>query len=204
MVFKRRDKPTLSERLQVLFYPRKGWLRGMDYLRHRVKRLPGSPHTIAIGVACGTLLSFTPLFGLHIALAMFIAYALRGNIIAAFIATWVGNPITFPFIATAAMQTGWKILGIDAKSEDFNGITRDFKNALGDIWAYIKSLVGYGHASLDGISRFYFEVFLPYLIGGVILGIPAAIVMYLISRPAIGAYQHRRREKLLERRRKHK
>lgn len=202
MVFKRRNKPTLKERLQVLFYPKKGWLRGMDYIGLRMKRLPGSPHTIALGAACGVLLSFTPFFGFHILAAMGLAFALRGNVIAAFIGTWFGNPITFPFIVTASIQLGWKIMGVSPQNRDFNRISADFKHASMDLWHFIQSLFGYGHATLEGITAFFFDIFLPYTIGGSILGTIAALTIYFLSRPAIRAYQHIRREKMIERRAK--
>ena len=60
--------------------------------------MPASPYAIASGFACGAMVSFTPLIGLHFVLAIFLAYMIRGNFIAALIGTIVGNPITFPFI----------------------------------------------------------------------------------------------------------
>ena len=69
MVFKRRDKPPLLSRLREAVLPRRGWRRGIEYLGHRVRRLPDTPHRIALGFACGVFVSFTPFFGLHFVLA---------------------------------------------------------------------------------------------------------------------------------------
>ena len=60
--------------------------------------MPASPHAIASGFACGSMVSFTPLLGFHFLLAIVFAYLIRGNFVAALLGTIVGNPITFPFI----------------------------------------------------------------------------------------------------------
>ena len=52
MVFNRRDKLTLRDRLRQLV-PRRGWRRGIDYVGHRVRRLPDTPHRLALGFAGG-------------------------------------------------------------------------------------------------------------------------------------------------------
>ena len=44
------------------------------------------------------MVSFSPFIGFHFLLAILFAYLLRGNLIAALIGTFVGNPFTFPFI----------------------------------------------------------------------------------------------------------
>ena len=75
MVFKRRVKPSLVSRVRAAVLPRRGWRRGVEYLGHRVRRLPDTPHRIALGFACGVFSSFTPFFGLHIILAVVIARA---------------------------------------------------------------------------------------------------------------------------------
>ena len=72
--------------------------RFISYYKLKLARLPASPHAIAAGFACGSMVSFTPLLGLHFLLAIVFAYIIRGNYVAALLGTIVGNPITFPFI----------------------------------------------------------------------------------------------------------
>ena len=72
--------------------------RIISYYKLRLARLPDSNYAISSGFACGAMVSFTPLLGLHFVLAVVFAYLIRGNFIAALIGTVVGNPLTFPFI----------------------------------------------------------------------------------------------------------
>jgi len=171
MIFKRRDKPPFWERMREIVYPRKGLWRGLDYIRKRLHRLPDSPHRIALGFACGAAASFTPFFGFHIVLAAAVAWLLRGNILAAAFGTIIGNPLTFPFIAAAALETGWWILGTRAGSAG-----SDFS-------------VGW---LLENIEL----IFLPYLAGGILPGLLCGVICYWIIGPIVEAYQGRRRRRL--------
>src|SRR5699024_6471352 len=106
MIFKRRERPSTGQRLREAVAPRKGWWRGLDYINKRMRRLPDSPHRIALGFACGAFASFTPLFGLHFILAATLALVMRANILAALFGTVVGNPLSFPLISASALYTG--------------------------------------------------------------------------------------------------
>jgi uncharacterized protein (DUF2062 family) len=123
MIFKRRDKPPFWGRLREVLYPRKGFWRGMDYVRRRLHRLPDSPHRIALGFACGAFISFTPFFTLHFFLAAGMAWAFRANILASIFGTAVGNPLTFPFIATGSLWLGRYLLGRGGTQSNFEAVT---------------------------------------------------------------------------------
>jgi len=79
-----------------------------------VRRLPGSPYSIAAGFACGAAVSFTPYMGFHILGGGLLAWLIGGNVIAAAIGTVVGNPWTFPFIWVGVYRLGCTMIGGDA------------------------------------------------------------------------------------------
>lgn len=198
MIFKRREKALLSDRLREAVAPRKGFWRGMDYIGKRMRRLPDSPHRIALGFACGALASFTPFFGFHFFLAAGFAYLVRGNILAAVFGTIVGNPITFPFISAASLWMGRWMLGVGDDGSTFEAIMAAFGDAFDSVWATMKSWFGYGPSMVDGLVQFFHDVFLPYLIGGLIPGLLCGVACYYTIGPIIAAYQDRRRKKLQE------
>ena len=116
-MFGRRIPLSLLSRLRHVVWPRSGWRRLFSYLGHRVRRLPGTPESIAAGVASGVAISFTPFIGLHFALACGLAWLLRGNLIAAAVGTVAGNPWTFPFIWAWILALGRWILGDSGQYE---------------------------------------------------------------------------------------
>lgn len=196
MIFKRRERPSTYRRLRETLAPRKGWWRGLDYINKRMRRLPDSPHRIALGFACGAFASFTPFFGLHFILAAVLAWGLRGNILAALFGTVVGNPLTFPLISGVSLYTGRWIIGQRTESGNFEAITHAFAEGLNAIWGTVKHWFGYGPTMLDGLREFVTDIFLPYLIGGILPGLFVAAICYWTIGPVVAAYQTRRRRKL--------
>ncbi|MFN3936163.1 MAG: DUF2062 domain-containing protein [Gemmobacter sp.] len=198
MVFKRRDSRPASRVISEFFYPRGGWRRASSYVVHRLRRLPDAPHRIARGVFAGILASFTPLFGFHFLTAAAIAWAIRGNILAALFATFLGNPLTFPLIAGSAMEVGSWLLGTSADlslREVLDSVGRAFMQ----LWLNFTALMTGGEMRWDYLQRFFHRVFLPYLIGGIPPGIVAGLIGYYISLPLIEAYQKRQQKKNRER-----
>lgn len=199
MVFRRRDQPSLLTRLRETVLPRGGWRRGLEYLGHRVRRLPDTPHRIALGFACGVFSSFTPFFGLHLLLAIALARAVRGNVLASLIGTIAGNPLTFPFIASLSLWLGRRVLGHGATGRDFSRLSDAFSQAADGIWSSLLSLVGLGHSHWAQLVPFFRDVLWPYFLGGLGPGLLAAAASYYLTRPLIAAYQLRRRAKMLAR-----
>ncbi|TFG86885.1 MAG: DUF2062 domain-containing protein [Hyphomicrobiales bacterium] len=197
MIFKRRDKPPFWGRLREVLYPRKGFWRGMDYVRKRLHRLPDSPHRIALGFAFGAFISFTPFFTLHFFLAAGLAWIFRANILASIFGTVIGNSLTFPLIATGSLWLGRYMLGRGASGESsFEAVTHAFAAGFSSLSATMQSWFGYGPSMLDGLMLFLDDVFLPYLIGGIPPGILCAVICYWIIGPIVEAYQARRSKKL--------
>ncbi|MFB2530780.1 DUF2062 domain-containing protein [Paracoccus sp. p4-l81] len=191
MVFKRRTPLSWRRKAAELLYPRGGWWRAGSYVLHRVRRLPDQPHRIARGVAAGVFISFTPLFGFHFLGAALLAWLLGGNIIAALLATFVGNPITFPLIAWSSTQLGRWLLGKPGALSP-RRIVNDFAAAMDNLWANLRSAFTAAEARWDGLALFFSDLFVPFLLGGVILGLIAAVIAHYLTLPLFNAYQNRR------------
>ena len=111
MVFKRRDRRPIWKIVLDFLYPRGGWVRAFEYVRHRVSRLPDTPEKIGRGIWAGVFTTFTPFFGLHFVIAWLLSRIMRGNVLAALMATFFGNPLTYVPIAATSLWFGHRILG---------------------------------------------------------------------------------------------
>lgn len=190
MVFKRRKPRTYVEIVSESFYPKGGWRRAARYVVHRLRRLPDPSHKISRGIAAGVLASFTPFFGLHFIIAGSLAWIVRGNILAALLATFAGNPLTFPLIAAVAMETGSWILG--QPTIPLPLVLSSFTDAANDLWRNFIAIFTDAPTQWHGLSVFWNRVFLPYLVGGILPGFGAATAAYLLADPVIAAYQKAR------------
>ncbi len=208
VVFKRRDKRSWLRVVGESFWPRGGWGRAALYVKHRIHRLPDRPHRIARGIFCGVFVSFTPLFGFHFIVAALVAKVIGGNILAALLSTFIGNPLTFPFIAAISLELGYRILGLgedhpvarslrESGADEINaGLMDKFSGAFADLWANFHAIFTDDVANWHRLYLFYHDVFLPYLVGGIIPGIIAGLIAHRLSLPVITAYQKRRRKRI--------
>jgi len=86
--------------------------RGVGFVRQaklrlvRFVRLRGLPEEIAKGVALGIFIGMTPTFGFQMAIALFFAYLLKENRLAAILGVWITNPVTAPFIYAIEYEMG--------------------------------------------------------------------------------------------------
>ena len=182
MLFRRRKRLAVGERIRIFFVPRRNYGRSFKYYGKRVLRLTGSPHSIAAGVAAGVAASFTPLLGFHFVLSFLAAFLLRGNMIAAAIGTVIGNPLTFPFIWVADFKLGTFIQSIWREGPP-RPLPPNFVQSVAETgWEAIEPLL------------------LPMMIGAIPLSILVGLTVYALTRSAVGMYQEGRRKKLAEKR----
>ncbi len=196
-MFKRNPR-TWGRTIIEFFYPRGGWYRAAGYVIHRLRRLPDPPHRISRGIAAGVFVCFTPFFGLHFVTAAILAWILRGNILAALLATFFGNPFTFPIIAEIATDLGSRMLGLPVEMH-LPQIVHAFAGAMTDLSYNFRAMFTSDVAEWGELRHFFHYVIVPYTVGGIIPGIITASFFYMLSRPAITAYQKRRIRKLKKR-----
>ena len=115
VVFKRRTPKTWLAAIRDFFWPRGGWTRAFHYVKHRLRRLPDSPERIARGIWAGVFTTFTPFYGMHFVVAAILALFMRGNILAALMGTFFGNPLTYVPIGRPVPATGPLASGLPAE-----------------------------------------------------------------------------------------
>jgi uncharacterized protein len=178
MLFRRRKNPSFRQRVGTIFRPPMSASRILRYYARRILRLKATPHAVATGVAAGVFASFTPFLGFHFALAAALAWLLRGNLVASALATFVGNPVTFPLIWGATLELGRTLTAGTGGAATEN---------LADMMRHLE------------ITELWAPVLKPMLIGSVPLGLAFAGVAYIATRSATAAFQARRRQRMDER-----
>ena len=192
-MFKRRERRSIFRFFYEVIFSLKGISRAIEYVGIRLKRIPDTPHKISLGMSCGIFASFTPLFGLHFLIAGLLSYLMRANVLASLIGTFVGNPITFPIITVFNLKLGEWILGSSEYSSDDGG--KVFEGFLDFIFLIYKSFFTEGSIGENNVPRmneFLNGVFIPYSLGGLILGIFIAVISYFLLRPLVATYQKKR------------
>ena len=84
--------------------------RLLRLLKMKIYRIRDFPESVAIGLAWGTAVSFTPLLGFHLIICYLGTVLMRGNLIAATVGSVIGNPWTFPFFFYVAYKFGVRFI----------------------------------------------------------------------------------------------
>ena len=129
-------------------------------------RVKDSKDKLAIGFACGSMVSFSPFIGFHFFLAVIFAYILRGNMVASLIGTFIGNPFTFPFIWIFIYQVG-------------NIFFKNDKNF--SLEFTFQSLFDQGY-----------DILIPMLIGSLIVSIPIWLISYFSVKFLMSSFKKRK------------
>jgi len=196
LVFRRRDRRPIFRTIGELLWPRGGWARAFHYIKHRIRRLPDSPERISRGIWAGVFTTFTPFYTMHFVVAFLVARIMHGNILAALMATFFGNPLTYVPIGVVSLKTGHFLLGTEFGEGDKRSFIGKFVDAGEDLRANFVALFMDREPDWHGLEVFYHDVFHPYLIGGLVPGAITATIAYYLSVSVIRVYQKRRRKKV--------
>ena len=144
-------------------------------------KIHGEPRNVALGFALGLFIGMAPIMGLQTLLVLFLATFLKWNKLSAAIGVWITNPLTAPFIYGMTYLTGARIMGLNKAR-------------------YVDP-----EQSITIISKIITkapDVFFSLVIGGIILGIPIAIIGYYFSYYAVLEYQTDIKKKIAEKKEK--
>lgn len=158
---------------------RRNWRRFALAVR-RVVMLEEQPERIARGCAAGMATAYLPMIGQTFA-GMLLAWCIRGSPLAAIPWSWITNPLT-----TLPTWYGCYLLGSAFIPGDRALTWEGLQDLIGrlDAMAWHDAML-HGFEVLGG-------VFLPLLLGSVVVGVAAAIPTWWLVRRAVVAVQARR------------
>lgn len=150
----------------------------------RVLLLRATPHQVALGFAIGVFSAFTPFLGVQTILAFALAFILRVSMPAALLGTFVGNPLSWPAIWSGSYFAGALLLGQDPAyaADHFT----DTANALG------ATLSAPSPETLNTAVDYLSPIVEPMIVGGLLVGLIAAVFSYYPTRRAVRVFQRHR------------
>jgi len=167
--------------MRELLWPRKGFLRPLRYLGMRVLRLTASPHAVAMGVAAGIFVSWTPFIGVHFIMAFVLTYIFSGNLVAAALGCAAfGNPLTYPFIWGVTWEIGHLLL---SRKDTMSGQSIDLAAMFHELH----------------FTQLWRPVLEPMLVGSIPPAVVTSIAIYFATFYTVRSFQTRRRIRLMER-----
>lgn len=174
MLFRRREAESLLNRMRVHLWPRRSWTRSSRYVVYRLRRLSDTPHAVALGFAIGVFTATTPFLGTHMVAAALLAWVIGGSVVAALLGTFIGNPLTYPLLWYSTYEVGNLMLRgkMVQKQIDLSGGI--FQKSIEQLWPILK----------------------PMTLGSIPVGLALALLSYVLVKPMVEAYKHRRRREI--------
>jgi uncharacterized protein (DUF2062 family) len=129
----------------------------------RLLRLGESPERLALSLAIGVFVAFSPLFGLHTLLVILVAFLLRLNVPLAVAGAFVNNPWTMVPMYAGALAVGLWVTGYQGGAPDLGACLAE----------------GHGFLGLVRLVMAELRPFLlPFVLGCLVLGLLAALLAY--------------------------
>lgn len=140
-----------------------------------------TPRQVATGVALGAFIAFTPFIGLQMLLAGLFATLIGASRKAAVLAVWISNPFTIGPIFALTYQIGvWLVAASAASAAVLN------PQPTQPLPEVLTTSSGW---TMGAVLQAGEGVLVPLLLGGVVLGIVASAVSYVLTHRGIVAYQ---------------
>lgn len=142
--------------------------RSLGRAYHRFLKIRGCPMEIARGLAIGLFVGMSPALGFHTLIAVPLAALFKSNKIAAAAGVWISNPVTAPVLYGTTYLVGARLMGL-GRHPIGDGVTE-------------------GSSLLHMVTKAP-EIVWALTVGGVVLGLPLAILGYYLSLSAVRKYR---------------
>jgi uncharacterized protein (DUF2062 family) len=120
----------------------------------------------------------TPTIGFQMPIAVFFAALFKWNKISAAVAVWITNPVTAPFIYSFSYFVGAKMLGFKIAPKLLTGL------------------------ALPTLKEAGAKILLATTVGGVIMGVPLALLGYYLAFSAVHGYQTKLKQRVVAKKEK--
>lgn len=170
----------------------------LRFLEYKIFHIEDSPHKIALGLAIGLFVAWTPILGAHILMAIGLSILLRANKFAAFVSVWVSNIFTFAILYYPGYLLGKIVYDLFASD---GGMSREQVSSLfNELFSPVNILTEfftrqYWHRLWDLTRSIGPELWIGCLILGVLTAVGSYIACYKLIKAHRAKNPHRRYEK---------
>ena len=154
------------------------WIRARRFVMHNILHADDPPHPLALGIAIGLFVTFTPTIGLQMILVVFLAWLLKANKLVGIPIVWISNPATFVPIYFPCYVLGRRMLGAAPKSREW--------------WGEFRCPPEGFLAKMDFFWSRIWEIVAPLSVGCLLAATFFGVVGYFLSYSVIYTYRMKR------------
>ena len=152
------------------------------FVVHRILHIDDTPHRLALGLALGIFVAWTPTIGVQMVLVVLLATAFKANTRVGIPLVWISNPLTLALIYYPNYLLGRWLLGffnIGSEADyDYGQLKARLIELLGD-GSFLRHFfeAGFWH----NLGQLLLSIGLDLWVGSVIIGLFLGIICYMGS-----------------------
>lgn len=153
------------------------------FVVHKILGVHDSPHRIALGVAIGIFVTWTPTIGFQMALTLLLSTLLRANKVVGVPLVWISNPATLWIYIPNYLLGCWLLREEPSTDRLVNALIQAFgvnDNGLRERFVVLVQTL--------------WDVLAPLMLGSVIVGAILGAICYLATYQGVLAYHRWRRQ----------
>ena len=169
------------------------WQRLKGFIVHKVLRLDDTPHRIALGVAIGFFVTWTPTIGIQMILVVALATLLKANKRVGVPFVWISNPLTILWIYRPNYFIGSQLLGGRYTPSAFWAAVQNARTAqanLPDPQGWLDHVSHWGQVIWQWMQALW-PIFPPLWLGSIIVALLMGFITYIATYYAVVAYRKR-------------
>lgn len=167
------------------------WQRLRELIVHSVLRLDDTPHRIALGVAIGFFVTWTPTVSVQMILVVALASVLKANKLVGVPFVWISNPLTIVPIYGPNYFIGSKLLGGRYTWSAFTAAVERAMEAQANLPAAegLLDQIWYWFQVIAQWERALRPIFPPLWLGSIIVALLVGSVTYMVTYYGVVAYR---------------
>jgi len=147
------------------------------FIVRRILHIDDTPHRLALGLALGIFVAWTPTIGVQMVLVVILATMCRANKLVGIPMVWISNPFTLPLVYYPNYLLGRYLLGLFDAQTTTNYSFRQLENLL----TKFNDMSFYEIAFWDKLGRLLLDIGLDLWLGSIIVGLFLGIIVYIVS-----------------------
>ena len=159
------------------------------FLVHKILHIDDTPHRLALGVAIGFFIAWTPTIGFQSALVVLLAIVLKANKIVGLPFVWISNPLTLVPVYWPNYLFGNAVMAIFTERPRLT-----FKMFESAVLEFVKSSEGPFNSqtwvNLYQLLLKFLDFTVDLWIGSILVGLIMAIISYFASYHLINWYRN--------------
>ncbi|MCK4627574.1 MAG: DUF2062 domain-containing protein, partial [Sedimentisphaerales bacterium] len=158
---------------------RKTAKRVENFVVYRILHVDDTPHRLALGLALGIFVAWTPTIGLQMILVLLLAPLIRANGRVGVPMVWISNPLTIALIYYPNYLVGYFIMGSFAERASPGHSFQQIQEQLGNIQ---QSGHFFSIAFWQEVGRLVLDIgVVDLIVGSIVVGLVLGLVMYIVS-----------------------